>query len=98
MAGKCALSLFQSGQRQRPERNRECGPQTATRLDFHGWPDLQLRCAECWLWGQKYGRIDGDVAIKGDTLTLSNGPVDTGFGRLTTNGVWVNALQGFEPR
>ncbi len=48
-------------------------PQTATRLDFHGWPDLQLRCAECWLWGQKYGRIDGDVAIKGDTLTLSNG-------------------------
>lgn len=57
-------------------------PQTATRLDFHGWPDLQLRCAECWLWGQKYGRIDGDVAIKGDTLTLSNGLVDTGFGRI----------------
>ncbi|MCS5932478.1 hypothetical protein LNQ03_20465 [Klebsiella pneumoniae subsp. pneumoniae] len=69
-------------------------PQTATRLDFHGWPDLQLRCAECWLWGQKYGRIDGDVAIKGDTLTLSNGLVDTGFGRLTTNGVWVNAPSG----
>ncbi|MDP1063369.1 hypothetical protein Q6333_30065, partial [Klebsiella pneumoniae] len=69
-------------------------PQTATRLDFHGWPDLLLRCAECWLWGQKYGRIDGDVAIKGDTLTLSNGLVDTGFGRLTTNGVWVNAPSG----
>ncbi|MCS5949171.1 hypothetical protein LNP05_29335 [Klebsiella pneumoniae subsp. pneumoniae] len=34
---------FNPGQRQRPERNKECGPQTATRLDFHGWPDLQLR-------------------------------------------------------
>jgi Predicted membrane protein len=45
------------------------GPLTRNRLDFSGWPDLQLRCAECWLWGQKYGRIDGDFAIKGDTLT-----------------------------
>lgn len=34
------------------------------------------------------------MAIKGDTLTLSNGLVDTGFGRLTTNGVWVNAPSG----
>jgi conserved hypothetical protein TIGR02099 len=22
------------------------------RVDFQGWPDLQLRCAECWLWGR----------------------------------------------
>lgn len=60
-------------------------------VSFHGWPDVQLRCAECWMWGQKYGRIDADVAIKGDTLTLSNGLLDTGFARLTTDGVWVNA-------
>ena len=73
---------------------KNAAPQAETRLDFHGWPDLQLRCAECWLWGQKYGRIDGDVAIKGDTLTLSNGLVDTGFGRLTTDGVWVSAPAG----
>ncbi|WP_267976646.1 hypothetical protein, partial [Acinetobacter baumannii] len=38
---------------------KNAAPQAETRLDFHGWPDLQLRCAECWLWGQKYGRIDG---------------------------------------
>ena len=63
-------------------------------IDFHGWPDLQLRCAECWLWGQKYGRIDGDFSIKGDTLSLANGLVDTGFGRLTADGVWVNSLSG----
>ena len=73
---------------------KESGPLADTRLDFHGWPDLQLRCKECWLWGQKYGRIDGDFDIKGDTLTLSNGLVDTGFGRLTTDGVWVNAPGG----
>lgn len=61
-----------------------------SRVDFSGWPDLQLRCAECWLWGQKYGRINGDFAIKGDTLSLSGGLIDTGFGRLTANGEWVN--------
>ncbi|MGL5698680.1 MAG: YhdP family protein, partial [Kluyvera sp.] len=63
-------------------------------VDFHGWPDLQLRCAECWLWGQKYGRIDGDFTVKGDTLMLANGLVDTGFGRLTADGMWVNAPVG----
>lgn len=70
------------------------GPLTRNRIDFSGWPDLQLRCAECWLWGQKYGRIDGDFAIKGDTLTLSNGLVDTGFARLTSDGEWVNGPSG----
>ena len=65
-----------------------------SRIDFRGWPDLQLRCAECWLWGQKYGRIDGDFTIGGDTLTLSNGLVDTGFARLSADGAWVNGLSG----
>lgn len=70
------------------------GQPVSNPIDFHGWPDLQLRCAECWLWGQKYGRIDGDFSIKGDTLSLANGLVDTGFGRLTADGVWVNSLSG----
>lgn len=60
-------------------------------IGFRDWPDVQLRCAECWLWGQKYGRVDGDVAIKGDTLKLSNALVDTGFARLTGDGEWVNS-------
>lgn len=59
-------------------------------LSFRGWPDMQLRCAECWLWGQKYGRIDGDMSINGDTLQLTNGLIDTGFARLTADGEWVN--------
>ncbi len=41
--------------------------------------------------GAKYGRIDGDFAIKGNTLTLANGLIDTGFARLKANGEWVNA-------
>lgn len=64
------------------------------RIDFGGWPDLQLRCKECWLWGQKYGRIEGDFAIKGDTLTLANGLVDSGVARLTADGEWVNRAGG----
>ena len=60
------------------------------RIDFSSWPDLQLRCAECWLWGQKYGRIDGDFNVRGDILTLTGGLLDTGFARLTAEGEWVN--------
>ncbi|ATF90843.1 AsmA2 domain-containing protein YhdP [Cedecea neteri] len=65
-------------------------PENSDTLNFRGWPNMQIRCAECWLWGQKYGRIDGDVTINGDTLQLANGLVDTGFARLTADGEWVN--------
>ncbi len=40
--------------------------------------------------GQKFGRIDSDITISGDTLTLTNGLIDTGFSRLTADGEWVN--------
>lgn len=40
--------------------------------------------------GQKFGRIDSDLTISGDTLTLTNGLIDTGFSRLTADGEWVN--------
>lgn len=60
-------------------------------INFRSWPDLQLRCAECWLWGQKYGRIEGDFTVKGNTLELENGLLDSGFARLTTSGQWVNS-------
>lgn len=68
-----------------------------TRIDFSGWPDLQLRCAECWLWGQKYGRIDGDFAIKGNTLSLAGGLIDTGFGRLRAAGSGLITRASSEP-
>ncbi len=67
---------------------------SATAIDFSRWPDLQLRCAECWLWGQKYGLIDGDLVVKGNTVSLQNGLVNTGFARLTANGEWVNQPGG----
>ncbi|ELA5610399.1 AsmA2 domain-containing protein YhdP [Escherichia coli] len=63
---------------------------TTERINFHGWPDAQIRCAECWFWGQKFGRIDSDITISGDTLTLTSGLIDTGFSRLTADGEWVN--------
>ncbi|MWP14477.1 AsmA2 domain-containing protein YhdP [Escherichia coli] len=63
---------------------------TTERISFRGWPDAQIRCAECWFWGQKFGRIDSDITISGDMLTLTNGLIDTGFARLTADGEWVN--------
>ncbi|MFL4195011.1 AsmA2 domain-containing protein YhdP [Escherichia coli] len=63
---------------------------TTERINFRGWPDAQIRCTECWFCGQKFGRIDSDITISGDTLTLTNGLIDTGFSRLTADGEWVN--------
>lgn len=63
---------------------------TTEHISFRGWPNAQIRCAECWFWGQKFGRIDSDITISGDTLTLTNGLIDTGFSRLTADGEWVN--------
>ncbi|HHL4509618.1 TPA: AsmA2 domain-containing protein YhdP [Escherichia coli] len=63
---------------------------TTERINFRGWPDAQIRCTECWFWGQKFGRIDSDITISGDTLTLTNGLIDIGFSRLTADGEWVN--------
>ena len=63
---------------------------TTERINFRGWPDAQIRCAECWFWGQKFGRIDSDITISGNTLTLTNGLIDTGFSRLTADGEWIN--------
>ncbi len=81
---------YNPGQMQSGQPGASGISETASAIDFNGWPDLNLRCAECWLWGQKYGRIDADVAIRGNTLKLSNGLVDTGFASLTANGEWVN--------
>lgn len=63
---------------------------TGNTIDFSQWPDLNIHCAECWLMGQKYGRINADLAIQGNTLTLTQGLIDTGFARLTASGEWVN--------
>ncbi|XPE40196.1 hypothetical protein ACNKHK_20990 [Shigella flexneri] len=38
----------------------------ADNVSFRGWPDVQLRCAECWMWGKDRANLTADVAIKGD--------------------------------
>ncbi|WP_312952941.1 AsmA2 domain-containing protein YhdP [Superficieibacter sp.] len=81
---------FNPGTKSATAGSGPASPFGGNKISFNGWPDVQLRCAECWFWGQKYGRIDGDFTIKGNTLTLANGLVDTGFGRLTADGEWVN--------
>nr|WP_024966631.1 AsmA2 domain-containing protein YhdP [Pantoea sp. IMH] len=65
-------------------------PTGDTSIDFSGWPALNLACDECWIRGQKLGRINADLTHTSDTLTLANGLIDTGSARLTLNGEWVN--------
>jgi len=59
-------------------------------FDFSGWPALNLTCDECWLRGQRFGRIQANLSHTSDTLTLKNGLVDIGSARLKAEGEWVN--------
>lgn len=65
-------------------------PGDATTVNFSRWPALNLNCDECWLRGQKFGRMKADVTPSGDTLKVENGLVDSGNTHLTLNGEWVN--------
>ncbi|MCS3433196.1 AsmA2 domain-containing protein YhdP [Klebsiella sp. BIGb0407] len=76
------------------DKSTDTSPSSSSTIDFRGWPSVDLRCAECWLWGQKYGRIDADLIVKGDTLQLENGLIEAGFARLTAEGEWVNKPGG----
>lgn len=76
------------------QHHEDSGLFSTSELNFRDWPSLSLRCAECWLLGQKYGRIDGDFIVKGDVLELDNGLIDAGFARLTAAGEWVNKPGG----
>ncbi|WP_075182947.1 AsmA2 domain-containing protein YhdP [Pantoea sp. 1.19] len=62
----------------------------APRVDFSDWPALNLHCEDCWVRGQKLGRVSADLTPRRDVLTLSNGLIDTGTARLTASGEWVN--------
>lgn len=64
--------------------------QKSDQIDFSKWPAVQFQCAECWLMGQKYGRVSAGLQPKGSTLALTNGLVDTGSSRLNIQGEWVN--------
>lgn len=65
-------------------------PDDAATVNFSGWPALRLNCDECWLRGQKFGRMKADLTPSGDTLKLENGLIDSGNTHLTVNGEWVN--------
>ncbi|MCX0499326.1 AsmA2 domain-containing protein YhdP [Erwinia billingiae] len=65
-------------------------PGDSSKIDFSRWPALALTCDECWLRGQKFGRMAADVSHSSDTLTLKNGLIDTGSSRLKVEGEWVN--------
>ncbi|KKF37935.1 AsmA2 domain-containing protein YhdP [Erwinia tracheiphila] len=61
-----------------------------TAINFRNWPALNLTCDECWLRGQNFGHIKGNLTHDSDTLTLQNGLIDSGSARLSIAGQWVN--------
>lgn len=60
------------------------------RLDFSRWPALDITCEECWVRGQKLGRVEAGLTPNHDVMTLSGGLIDTGNARMNVSGEWVN--------
>lgn len=65
----------------------------AKKISFRDWPSLMLRCKSCWVLGQNLGKVEADLTNRGDTLTLNHGLVDTGKGRVTASGMWIQTAQ-----
>lgn len=63
-------------------------------FSFRDWPSVLLRCASCWLMGQDMGRLQADVLVDRDTLTLRDGLIDLGGGRLSVEGRWQQSAAG----
>ncbi|MDR5017952.1 AsmA2 domain-containing protein YhdP [Yersinia rochesterensis] len=63
-------------------------PQSPSKISFHDWPALQLRCKSCWILGQNVGRVNADLTPKGNILALTNGLIEAGNGRAKVTGQW----------
>ncbi|WP_312042198.1 AsmA2 domain-containing protein YhdP [Erwinia sp.] len=61
-----------------------------SKIDFSSWPAVNLTCDECWLRGQRFGRMAADISHTHDTLKLQNGLIDIGSAKLKVTGEWVN--------
>ncbi len=68
-------------------------PDSHAAINFSRWPALNFACDECWIRGQKFGRMQAELRHSRDTLTLQRGLIDTGSSRLTVEGEWVNRPQ-----
>ncbi|EIC86706.1 AsmA2 domain-containing protein YhdP [Serratia sp. M24T3] len=62
-------------------------------LSFSNWPALNIRCEACWFMGQSLRKVNADLAPQGNQLTLRNGLIDTGEGRLDIQGEWKQDAQ-----
>ncbi len=70
--------------------NGNAGSQSpfGSHVSFANWPALNVRCEACWFMGQSLRKVNADLAPQGNTLTLRNGLIDTGEGRLDVQGDW----------
>lgn len=58
------------------------------KIDFRNWPQLDIKCQECWFLGQNYNMVSGKLLPSGSTLFLKNGQVKTKNTSLSIEGQW----------
>ncbi len=62
-------------------------------ISFTNWPALNIRCEACWFMGQSLRTVNADLTPEGNQLSLRNGLIDTGEGRLDIQGEWKQDAQ-----
>ncbi|AWH88424.1 AsmA2 domain-containing protein YhdP [Limnobaculum parvum] len=76
----------------------KAGKSSLPSIDFGRLPSIGIRCKECWGMGQRLGIVEADVRFRSESLSLSNGVIDTGSTRLTFNGDWLQSPAGSATR
>ncbi|MGL5006243.1 MAG: YhdP family protein [Plesiomonas sp.] len=68
----------------------------ASDINFNQWPAMQLRCSNCWLNQHYFKQIQADITPSAEQVLLSNGLIDSGFGKITLKGRWARSAIGNE--
>ncbi len=66
----------------------ETPPEPAGGKGFGDWPNIQLRCEDCWLMGQRLRTVNADLQASKESLRLTSGTVNTGNTKLDVSGEW----------
>lgn len=71
---------------------------SSSALSFGKLPPMVIRCKECWAMGQRLGVVQADLRFRPDSLSLTNGLIDTNNAKLNFTADWIRSSAGSATR
>ncbi|MDX4946267.1 AsmA2 domain-containing protein YhdP [Providencia manganoxydans] len=62
-------------------------------FNFSHWPEMEIRCRDCWAAGQKLGEVKAHLKPQGNILQLTDGTLINSATQLKLAAVWQSGSQ-----